>query len=119
MVEDPNLGTVCSLIGSTADLVAMAPAPYGPVIGTGMSIIGALFGTEPEDPPSKFEEEVNEYLKRIDGQLGGIEDSIGDLKMVMNELTALTQYNILVVEMAYQKLWVDPFHDIHRCVLVI
>ena len=114
MVEDPKLGNVCTLIGSMAPLVSMAPAPYGVVLGTGMSIVGALFGTKPETPPSAFEQKVLDSLKKIDARLARIEDAVGDLKVVMNELTALTQYNILVVEMTYQKLWVDPFHNIHR-----
>ena len=97
--------------------MGMAPAPYGPVLGIGMSILGGLFGTEPEDPQAKLQEEIQNSLQKIDQRLNGLEIAMTDLKVVMNELTALTQYNILVVEMTYQKLWVDPFHNIHRLVV--
>lgn len=116
-VDDPNLGNACNILGSLGPLVAMAPAPFGPVLGIGMSVLGGLFGANTLNQNTILLQDIQNSLESIDERLTSLEYAMADLKVVMNELTALTQYNILVVEMTYQKLWVDPFHNIHRLVL--
>lgn len=90
-----------------------------------MTILGSILGVVEEEQPStedvmasiaKGMDEISDKLDGMDQKLdtisAKIESGFRDLGRALNRLTAMTQYNTLVVEMIYHELWVDPvsFH---------
>ena len=89
----------------------LLPPPYDVIVGMGLGMLGAFFPTK-EDGTLTLTE-IGNILRGIDERLGNMEAAIGELTKAMQVVTALTQYTILVVDQINQKLWVDPFHNIH------
>lgn len=90
-------------LGSMSEIVGMVvPPPAGVVVSLGMAILGSFFGAQMDDvnPYDKIEEQLKEIYE---GQ-AVMTAAIGDLKVSMDVLTRMTQYNIKQVASIYQKL---------------
>ena len=115
-IKDPSTEHVADTLGSMAGIAGMVvPPPAGIVIGLGMGILGSLFGSqeEPDLTNTELLDAVEAHMRDINSNLVSMADAISDLKVAMEVVSMMTRYNIVVVEKVYQKLCIDPFHNIH------
>lgn len=96
---------------------------------TGMTILGSVLGAVDEeastnDVMTSMAEGIDEISDKLDGmdeKMDTISEKIDagfrDVSRALNRLTAMTQYNTLVIETIYHELWVDPvsFHLLFMC----
>ena len=61
--------------------------------------------------------QLSSQMSAVSNQVQALDERVGrefrDVKIALQQLTAMTQYNTVVVEMIYHALWVDPFQKIH------
>lgn len=117
LIEDPTKEKAFDVLGSAAVIVGTyVPPPLGVGLGIAMGGLAVVLGSQKSDEEvllDKIVDSLNGMEDRLGSKLDSITESLQVLSVSMSVVTMLTQYSILVIEKVYQKLWVDPFHNIH------